>query len=292
MKLLHEPLLHFVFAGALLFGAYAVANRGMPAAEAERPVMIGEGEVRWLRETFAGQWRRAPTPQEMDNLVATLVEEELLAREAKALGLDQNDTIVRRRLAQKLTFLVDDTARIADPDDAELRRFHAEHASRYQGVPHVTFSQIYFSPQRRPDAEGDATAALTRVSATAGSNGMMIEGDPVLLDQTYADIDQQGVEALFGADFARALFNLPPGVWTGPVKSAYGVHLVRLTRLDLAEPRRFEDVREAVLNDWRRERERETKAAYLARLRAKYEVVVDEKAKALLDPNSAGSASP
>ena len=102
----------------------------------------------------------------MKGLLATLTEEELLAREARALGLDQHDTVVRRRLAQKLSFLVEDTSRIADPSEGELRRFHGEHADRYQTDPRITFRQVFFSPQRRSQAEADATAALIRVSAT------------------------------------------------------------------------------------------------------------------------------
>jgi PPIC-type PPIASE domain len=275
MNLLREPLVHFALAGALLFGGYVALNQGISSEEAEKPVVIGEGEVRWLRETFASQWRRSPTRDEMDGLVATLVEEELLAREARALGLDENDTIVRRRLAQKLAFLVEDTSRIADPDEAELRRVYTKHAGRYLEEPRATFSQVYFSPQRRPAPEADATAVLTRVSAAAG-DGKPPEGDPLLLDRTYADLDQKAVEALFGAEFAQALFLLTPGAWAGPLKSAYGIHLVRLTALSPTEPRRFEDVRDKVLTDWRRERQREMKAAYIERLREKHGVVVQD----------------
>jgi hypothetical protein len=103
VKLLREPLFHFLIAGALLFAGYEWLNRGKPQSEALEPVRIGEGEARWLRETFASQWRRQPTADEFNGLLATLVNEEVLAREARALGLDQDDTIVRRRLAQKLT---------------------------------------------------------------------------------------------------------------------------------------------------------------------------------------------
>jgi hypothetical protein len=268
MKLLREPLVHFAMAGAVLFGGYEAFNRGRPASPAEDLIRIGEGEVRWLQETFAGQWRRAPTGNEMDGLVATLVEEELLAREARALGLDQHDTVVRRRLAQKLAFLVEDTSRIADPSEGELRRFHDAHGDRYRSEPKVTFTHLFFSPERRSQAGADATAALVQL-VTAGSP---VEGDPMLFDDRYADVEQQVVLRLFGADFARAVFAMAPGTWSGPVRSSYGLHLVRVTDLRRAEPLGFEVVRNAVLNDWRRERERDTKAAYLAKLRDKYGV--------------------
>ena len=277
-RLLKEPLLHFTLAGALLFGGYAWVNRGAETSLPDEPIRMGEGEVRWLRETFAAQWRRSPTAEEMKGLLATLTEEEMLAREARALGLDQHDTIVRRRLAQKLSFLIEDTSRIVDPTDDELRRFHGEHAERYQTDPRITFRQVFFSPQRRSAAEADAAAALIRVSAA----GVPVEGDPMLLDDRYEDIDRPAVTSLFGPDFAQAVFAASPSSWSGPVKSAYGLHLVHLTHLRPGEARPFEDVREAVANDWRRERERETKAAYLLRLRDKYRITTDASAEQLL----------
>jgi hypothetical protein len=283
MNLLREPLVHFTIAGAVLFGGYEWLNRGEQTSVRHEPITIGEGQVRWLRETFASQWRRSPTPEEMKGLLATLTEEELLAREARALGLDRDDTIVRRRLAQKLTFVVEDTSRIADPSEGELRRFHGEHPGRYQTEPRVTFRQVFFSPQRRAQAEADATAALLRVSAT----GAPVGGDPMLLDDSYDDVDRPAVTSLFGPDFAQAVFAAPPGSWSGPVKSAYGLHLVQVTDLRAGSVRPFEDVREGVTNDWRRERERDTKAAYLAKLRDKYRVATDPAAERLLGRDGA-----
>jgi hypothetical protein len=278
VKLLREPLLHFAMAGVILFGAYEWMNKGRRTPVADEPITIREGEVRWLRETFAAQWRRSPTPDEMNGLLATLTEEELLAREARAFGLDQHDTVVRRRLAQKLSFLLEDTSRIAEPSDDELRRFHSEHAERYQADPRITFRQVFFSSQRRQEAEADATAALIRGTAT----GSRVDGDPTLLDDRYDDVDRSAVSSLFGPDFAKAVFAALPGSWSGPVKSAYGLHLVEVTDHRPGGLRRFEDVREAVTNDWRREREREIKSVYLLRLRDKYRVSTDPNAEQLL----------
>jgi hypothetical protein len=291
VKLTREPLLHFLIAGSLLFGGYEWFNRGVPS-QTEGPVRIGDGEVRWLRETFANQWRRGPTGEEMNDLLARLVEEELLAREARTLGLDQNDTIVRRRLAQKLTFLVEDTSRIADPSEDELRRFYLDHAGQYRTEPRVSFTHVFFSAERRLYAEADARATLAMVSAAGGQREKPPEGDPLLLEHAYADVDQQAVTSVFGADFARAIFALTPGPWSGPVKSAFGVHLVQVTRLRPAEPRRFEDVRNTVMDDWRRQLESDTKAAYLTKLRDKYGVVIEDSAKPLLSPDLTGRAPP
>ena len=115
--------------------------------------------------------------------------------EARSLGLDQHDTVVRRRLAQKLTFIVEDTLRIADPSEDELRRFYSVHGAAYRTEPRVSFSHIFFSPQRRSEALAEATAALLRASASGD-----VESDPIPLDANYVDVEEAVVTSLFGAE--------------------------------------------------------------------------------------------
>jgi hypothetical protein len=285
VKLLREPLVHFLIAGSLLFGGYEWLNRGTPQSEATNPVRIGKGELRWLSETFASQWHRQPTADELKGLLATLVNEELLAREARTLGLDRDDTIIRRRLAQKLAFLIEDTSRIAEPDEAELRRYHAAHTERYLTERLVSFRHVMFSPQRRPDAEGDARQALVALTP-AGTEPP--EGDPLLIERSFAGVDARAVSSLFGASFADILFGLLPGSWSGPVRSSFGVHLVQVTMIRQAEPRRFEDVRQAVTEDWRRQKNADTQQAYLARLREKFGVTIDGQALSMAEDGAAG----
>ena len=280
MRLLKEPLVHFVVAGAVLFGGYSLINRSVQSPSLAEPVRIGEGEVRWIKETFSSQWRRAPTAEELSGLLAGFLEEDLLAREARALGLDQGDTIIRRRLAQKLTFLVNDTLRVADPSEGELRQFYAANVGRFQTGPRVSFSQIFFNPEHRRNAESDAEAALISVSAS-GSRASQPLGDPLLLEDNFVDVDEQSLSNMFGADFAQAVLALMPGAWSQPIKSGFGVHLVHLISLRPAESPRFEEVRNKVLAEWRHQRETEMKAAYLEKLREKYGVVIEASVKPL-----------
>ena len=283
LKLLRDPLLHFVFAGSVLFGGYAFVNRGEMNPPATDPVHIGEGDIRWLKDTFANQWQRRPTEEELRGLVAGFLEEELFAREAKALGLDRDDTIVRRRLAQKLTFLVEDTSRIVEPSGTELRRFYDANAERFRVEARVSFTQLFFNPERREHAESDARAALVSISAT-GTDGVAAMGDPILLENEFHEVDEQTVSNVFGADFARAVFLLKPGPWSGPVKSGYGLHLVRVTDLSPATLRPFEEARPKILEEWRRQQEAEAKAAYLGKLREKYGVI-DDSVSRLVAPS-------
>jgi hypothetical protein len=206
-----------------------------------------------------------------------LVDEELMAREARALGLDQNDTIVRRRLAQKIDFMVADTASTVDPGEAELRGYYLAHAERYRTAAKISFSHIYFSRERRRDAETDATEALR---LAAGNPAIRpIDGDQLLLDNSYSDLDRHAVGSLFGSAFAQAVFALPAGTWRGPVNSGFGVHLVYVTDMRPGQQRSFEEVRATVTSEWLREKSRAMRADYLDRLRAKYGVVIDPSAR-------------
>jgi len=292
MRIIREPLLHFAIIGALLFGGYALVKRGEPGAAALQPIYISDGEVRWLRETFASQWRRLPTSEELSGLVGSLVEEELLAREARALALDQGDTIVRRRLAQKLAFLVEDTPSMVEPAEEDLQRFYAADIDRFQrGQPRVAFTQIYFNPGRRQDADADARSALISMAASPSHGGPPPAGDPLLIDAEFDHIDQQSLSNLYGAEFALAVFKLTPGEWRGPIKSGFGLHLVRVTKVSTPEPRPFEALRDTVMEEWRRQRKREIRTSLIARLREKYGVVIDKSVTSLLVPEAIGAAA-
>lgn len=282
MKLLNEPMLHFAIAGGLLFAADALLDRDRPDTEEVEPIRIGVGEVRWLSETFTNQWQRSPSRDELSGLIANLVEEELLSREARSLGLDLGDTVVRRRMAQKLGFLIEDTSQIVEPTDNELRDFYAANRDRFRTEPRVSMNQVFFSTERRADAEADARAALAKVAATERLDGSTALGDSLLLEERFELIDRQGLSSLFGAEFAHTVFELAPGSWHGPIRSSYGLHLVQVTQIQAAEAPPFETVRASIEREWRHDREKQMKAAYLARLREKYGVTVEDSIKPLL----------
>ena len=277
-KMLKEPLLHFTVAGAILFGAYAWLDEKRVDVTAVEPVRISEGDVRWLKQTWSSQWLREPSADELKGLVDDLLKEKLMAREAEAMGLDQDDTIIRRRLAQKLQFLVEDTAQLAEPPEEELRRFYAANLARFDTPGKLSFRQIYFNPEKRADAATDATATLARIKASGG--GGSDDGDRLLFGDNFDDADELAVSGMFGADFAHEVFALDAGQWRGPIKSGYGLHLVLVTQRTPTKPKPFETVRGSVLTEWRGEKQIELSRDYLAELRKKYGVEVDDSVKA------------
>jgi hypothetical protein len=290
-----EPLLHFLLAGAALFGAYAWMNRTAdnPNASKLQQIHIGAGDVQWIAENWTTQWRRAPTREELRGLISDYLNEQLLAREARALGLEDNDVIVRRRLAQKLTFLIDDTLRQTEPSETELQQFYAAHAQRFRSDARISFTHVYFGSQRRADARSDATDALRLLLEEGGPSTAGELGDRLLVETEFHDETQQSISGAFGADFARALFALKSSAWSGPIESGYGLHLVRVSTVREARLPPLSEVRARVVEAWRNAQEKSAKERYLDELRKKYNIVADEAVKALVAPKlAAGTANP
>lgn len=265
-----EPLLHFIVAGGLLFAAYGWFNRG--SDNQPQVVHITKEEVNWLRGTWTRQWQRPPDEQELQNLVADYLKQELLAREARDFGLEENDIIIRRRLAQKMEFLVKDTAHLAEPSEEDLQRYYDANHTRYQEPAYVSFSQVFFRE------ESSALQGMQELAV----NDANIQGDRILLERDHTRIDKQALANLFGIEFADALVTLETGQWQGPVASAYGYHLVFITDHQPAYIRPFAEVQARVRNDWYQARREEMNKQYFAGLMKKYDIVVDESIKPLI----------
>ncbi len=279
-RLLKEPLLHFLVLGALIFGVYAWLNRSLPDSKSTAgTVRITSNEIAWLKETWSRQWQREPTRDELRGLVTDFLKEELLSHEARALGLDQNDTIVRRRLAQKLEFLVQDTSRLAEPTEEDLRRFYEANPERFQTNARISFTQVFFSREKRADAATEAKAALSDLAHGANPADF---GDRLLVDSELVDADMQSVAGQFGREFADAVFALRPGAWNGPIESGYGLHLVRVSQVKAANRRAFSEVKTQVLEYWRQQRRRSDNEKYFVSLLKKYDVVMDDNVKPLI----------
>jgi hypothetical protein len=271
-RVLREPLLHFAVLGAGLFVLFGLV--GGPAEQGPNRIVISAAKVENLAGLFGRTWRRPPTPAELDGLIADHIKEEILYREALALGLDADDIVIRRRLRQKMEFVSEDTAPPAEPTEAGLRAFLAEHADRFRNPSRLSFAQVYLSPDRRgEDAWGDAERLL--VALDAGKSDPAASGDPFLLEQDYRDLATHDVERLFGEAFAARIAEIPVGRWSGPVESGYGLHLVLVRERTPASQPDLAEVREAVADEWRTARREEANRAFYDRLRANYEVTVE-----------------
>lgn len=265
-RLLREPLLYFFIAGAGLF----LLSEQLGTDNGRR-IVVSEAERQRLSAQWQAQMGRSPTESELNALVEQWIREEIYYREARAMGLDEDDIIIRRRLAQKLTFLTEDLAAEQAPQQADLERYYQENAERYTEPERYSFSHRYYSRDRRDTAEADARADLAGLT-DAGTEDPP-QSDPFMLQQRYAGRSQREIGELFGREFAAALSELPTGRWQGPIRSAYGWHLVlpeqRLPARELA----FAEAAQRVAADYRQDQRRQANEAFYERLRERYEIV-------------------
>ena len=261
-----NPLLQFAAIGALLFFAYGFLH-DTRTGDVSR-IELSAADIERMRELWAMQWKRPPTETELQGLVEAHIREEVLYREALAMGLDEGDTVIRRRLAQRVTFMAEDLASRVEPTPEELQRHFEAQLDRYLLPARVSFSHIYFSVDRRGDeAESDARAALAHPETA--------RGDPFMLQSDFPSRTQQEVRELFGVDFARALFELEPADWRGPITSSYGLHLVRVHQRSEGRKPEPSEVRDRVRNDLLDQRRREADKALVDSLKERYEIVVE-----------------
>jgi hypothetical protein len=274
-SLLREPLVHFLLLGAALFLLDAWLRPAAPAA-ASTEIVVSEARIRNLAQNFARTWQRPPTREELDGLVESYVREEVMVREALALGLDRDDAIIRRRLQQKVEFVTEEAAALAKPTDAELEAYLKANADAFRAEPRATFAQVYLDPAKRKGALGaDAKRLLEALNRASGSPDPASAGDRLLLlEPRYENLPQHELARLFGTEFAEALVKQPVGTWSGPIPSGYGVHLVRVEALTPGGTPPLADVRPLVEREWTNAKRQEVGRAFYEKLRAKYVIKV------------------
>lgn len=266
---MREPALHFVLLGLGLFGLHAVVGRRAAADH----LVVSAGFIEGLRREQAQRTGRPPTPDEERGLIDRFVDDEVLYRQAIALGLDRGDLIVRRRLVQKMEFVLRGAAGPSEPSTAELQAFLDAHAARYGARQAVSFRHVFLSRDRRGEAaRDDAARALV---ALRGGADPAAAGDPFLQGVAFKGRTEPEVAAIFGDAFAKAVVGLTPGAWSEPIRSSYGEHLVRVDdRVEASAPA-LSAVLARVREDWLAARRDEDDRAALRRLRERYVIDVE-----------------
>jgi len=273
MRWLKEPLFHFLLIGAGLFMLYGWQTDD----DALRPdqIVFTEAHVDRLINLWESQWQRLPTQQELRGLLEQQIREEVLYREALAMGLDKDDQVVRRRMSQKMEFISNDLASLAEPDDTQLQTYLDKRSEKFAIPGRISYSQVYLDTSQRGDRVfGDAAKLLEELSQSTVDVDISMAGDSFMGGYSFVDETDFGVSRLFGKAFARELFKLPVGEWTGPVESGYGLHLVRIdSRTDSRAPA-LEQVRDKVRFEWLAEQQRKTNDLLYSELRKRYEITM------------------
>jgi parvulin-like peptidyl-prolyl isomerase len=280
-KFFREPLAHFLLIGAglfLLFG-WRSGPASLPAGQAGPPsakIIVTQDDIDQTIATFTKTWQRPATEEEAKGLVEDLVRNEIYYREALAIGLDRDDGVIRRRMRQKMEFILEDITAQVEPTDEDLRAFMRKHPDSYLVDPEIAFRHVYINAAKRGKNAGtDALEILSKLNAGADPDAV---GDPFLLASDVPLSPLWDVSKQFGEPFSRKLLALKPNSWAGPVPSGFGLHLVFVRKRLRGRLAELKDVREMVRRDWMAERQKELKDAAYAKLRERYVVTV-EKAK-------------
>ncbi len=291
---LREPLLQFLLAGLLLFVGYQWLNPGGARPDPTGRIELTAEDVRQIQLAWLAQGREPLSPEQMKHLIEARVREEILYREALALGLDQDDTIVRRRLAQKMEFLFEDVAALREPTRDELRAWFEKNAERFELPARASFRHLYFSTDRRgARVRDDAVQALAKLAgAPVDPPAAPAPSDPFMFQDYYGDRSFDEVVRSFGPAFARALFEIAPGAWSGPIESGYGWHLVWVDSVTPARVPAFEEVEADVRREWIEDQRAEIRRRAFDAMRARYELILPKHLDAADLASLAGSGGP
>lgn len=289
-RLLHEPLVHFLLIGGVLFAFHSLTPAGSATPAASREIRLSYDELAQLVLVFKAQWRREPSAEEFNRLVEDKVQGEILYREALAMGLDKDDTIVKRRMAQKMQFLAEDVAAAREPTLAQLRTWYEKNSASFAQPPRVSFRHLYFSPDRRgARARDDAVNALAKLAGQPEDAKIAASlADSFMFQDHYRDRAPEFLGKEFGPQFARAVATLPPASWQGPVESGFGWHLVYVDTVIPGRVPAFEEIEPDVKTAWLGEQKALAWQKAYRDMRAKYTVLMP----APPDGAAAGAAPP
>jgi len=267
-RLLREPLLQFFVVGGLFFFLYANGTgTGQPASNI---ISISTLQIDRLTAQFSATWNRPPTDKELETIINGYIREEVYYRDALALGLDKNDPVIRQRLRQKMEFLTDTGASLLEPTEAELQAYWLENEETYQRRPRLALEQVFLGQIPTPT---HTKQVLQRLQSNPSMN-VSVDGARSLLPARLRLSQPEAIDSVFGEGFFNQLKDFPLGMWSGPVVSSYGTHLVRIVDIQPAVSPPLDEIREAVVRDWKAEKALELhERDYSTRLQ-KYVVIV------------------
>jgi peptidyl-prolyl cis-trans isomerase C len=268
--LIREPLVQFLLAGLALYG---LAEWHARETDPRRIVITG-AKLEQLRQAYAAEFGSPPPPAMEPRLIEDHAASEVLFREAMARGLDKDDEIVRRRLIQKMQFLVADMALPPDPSERELRAWYASNRARYAEGGTISFSHLFFAADASNEASAKARALAVLPRLSSHIPPIMELGDSFPDQSGFGRFSPADAMRLFGeTELTAKLFSSPVGQWRGPWRSSWGWHLVRVSGAQPGSMKSFEAAREGVKADWLAAAREKANAKRMAEMRARYTVV-------------------
>jgi hypothetical protein len=282
-KVLREPLVHFLAFALAIFAIYGALNSSDSVTPGR--IVVTQGRIEQIATLFARTWQRPPSPSELKGLIDDYVKDEVYYREALKLGLEADDTVIRRRLRQKMEFLSDAASETRNPTGTELVDYLNAHADKFAVEPAIAFRQIYFNPERRGDKTNEDAKTALKVLRSDPLLDPASVGDATLLPSELPLTSKASISQTFGSNFADEIIKAIPGTWTGPVKSSFGLHIVRVSEAKPSRMPALADVRDAVERDWASDKRRALADRRFNELLKQYDVAIEP------EPKTVGQAS-
>jgi peptidyl-prolyl cis-trans isomerase C len=273
-QLLREPLVHFLLLGAGLFVVYGLTA---PTDDSDRLIEVRQSDIQLLSDRYTKQLGAAPSKDELQHLVKNHIRNEILYLEARRMQLDEKDTIVKRRLVQKLEFLIQDMIVPENPTDETLQAYFDKHIEDYRVPAVASLTQMYFSPDKRPQPQQDASSVLKKIlGGEQGYEQAREESDRSPVGSVLMQQDMSRLNRQLGTRFVDQLQALDTDSrdWQGPIESGYGIHLVQINEWQASRLPDFEDVKNAVARDWLRQAREEANESYYKTLKDQYTIQV------------------
>lgn len=281
-RLFREPLLHFLLIGAglfLLFGwrGGPPSQMGGQIAIESRKIIVAQSDIDQLVETFTRTWQRSPTEAEVKNLIESFIRDEIYYREAKAIGLDRDDSVIRRRLRLKMEYIFEDIASQGEPTNEELLAYMKKHSDSYLEDPQIAFRHVYVNADEwGQGAEAHARKVLAQLEKGADPGSM---GAPFLMEMEVGLLPLRNIKHQYGERFADGILKIEPGKWQGPIRSGYGLHLVFVSKFVPERLPEISEVADLVKRDWAVDRQKKLKDAAYAKLKERYIVEIEKPEK-------------
>lgn len=284
-RLVREPLFHFLLIGAAVYALYGV-YADSEDTQSELSITVTVREIQSLADQWQRLWNRPPTKNELDGVIRSHVRTKILYREAIAMGLDQGDTVMERRLAQKVEFMAQSLIVPEEPVDEELQAWYAANLSQFKAPDLYSITHIFFNPDTREQStQEDARAALVALKALDEMPADYDDyGDQFMLQSYYQARSELQLRKIFGSVFVDQVVGLEPGVWQGPVLSGYGSHLVMINDVVISPVPPFKTVRKRIRDQWMQEEVKNLSERFVNNLISRYEVVIEESAASPANP--------
>ena len=269
---LREPIVLFILIGSVLYLLQALVFNTDPSAR--KQIIVTSDQLKQLESGFFNTWMRSPTQNELEGLIAAHIRNEVFYREALAMGLEENDQVIRNRLRQKLELLMDNMASVNVPSEQMLEAFLQENADDFKKDYQVSFIQVFVNPELHSDPQVVAENLLDKLQDGTSPEDL---GDRTLMGYAFPEYSQTDVGRRFGSDFARQIMLVKSNAWSGPLNSGIGLHLIKIDHFEEGTLPELSEIRSNVEREWMAKQKSELKMAAYEKLLEGYDIEIQEK---------------